>query len=139
MGGPRQWLCRQRDRTGQDRPRPRQGGTSTRRCTRRRPTSLSSPSATSAPTSWDRTPYRSIASPFTATGYAAEGALVPPFEDLALALTEADAVAPPFNVDIDLDAFFASAIDEHAPVVLERAPEMQRVGPDILSPPLDAK
>ena len=72
-------------------------------------------------------------------GYAAEGALVPPLEDLALALTEADAVAPPFNVDIDLDAFFASAIDEHAPVMLERAPEMQRVGPDILSPPLDAK
>ena len=72
-------------------------------------------------------------------GYAAEGALVPPLEDLALALTEANAVAPPFNVDIDLDAFFASAIDEHAPVVLERAPEMQRVGPDILSPPLDAK
>ena len=81
--------------------------------------------------------------PFDATflgyGYAAEGALVPPLEDLALALTEADAVAPPFNVDIDLDAFFASAIDEHAPVVLERAPEMQRAGWDSLSPPLDAK
>ena len=30
-------------------------------------------------------------------GHAAEGALVPPLEDLALALTEADAVAPPFN------------------------------------------
>ena len=70
-------------------------------------------------------------------GYAAEGALVSPLEDLAL--TEADAVAPPFNVDIDLDAFFASAIDEHVPVVLERAPEMQRVGWDSLSPPLDAK
>ena len=77
-------------------------------------------------------------------GYAAEGAQVSPLEDLALALTEADAVAPPFNVDVDLDAFFASAIDasvidDHAPVVWERAPEMQRAGWDSLSPPPDAK
>ena len=65
----------------------------------------------------------------------------PSLEDLDLALTAAEAVAPPFN-DVDLDAFFSAAVpavDKHTPVVWERAPEMQRAGWDTLSPPPDAK
>ena len=66
----------------------------------------------------------------------------PPLEELALALTAAEAVAPPFHGDVDLDAFFSAAVpavDKHTPVVWERAPEMQRAGWDTLSPPPDAK
>lgn len=67
----------------------------------------------------------------------------PPLEELALALTAAEAVAPPFNVvDVDLDAFFTAAVpaaDQHTPVVWERGPEMQRVDPAIIAPPPDAK
>ena len=66
----------------------------------------------------------------------------PPLEELALALTPAEAVAPPFHGDVDLDAFFSAAVPaagDAAPVVWERAPQMQRVDPAIIAPPLDAK
>ena len=84
--------------------------------------------------------------PFT-TGYGFYTAELvtahPPLEELALALTPAEAVAPPFNVvDVDLDAFFSAAVPAAgvaAPVVWERAPQMQRVDPAIITPPLDAK
>ena len=79
--------------------------------------------------------------PFAATfyGYAAEGALVPPFETLDLALAESDAVPPP----VDIDAFFAEAIAAAAadspPLVWERGPEMQQPSTGWEAPPLDAK
>ena len=72
-------------------------------------------------------------------GYAAEGALVPPFETLDLALAESDAVPPP----VDIDAFFAEAIAAAAvdspPLVWERGPEMQQPLTGWEAPPLDAK
>ena len=72
-------------------------------------------------------------------GYAAEGALVPPFETLELALAESDAVPPP----VDIDAFFAEAIAAAAvdspPLVWERGPEMQQPLTGWEAPPLDAK
>ena len=72
-------------------------------------------------------------------GYAAEGALVPPFETLDLALAESDAVPPP----VDIDAFFAEAIAAAAadspPLVWERGPEMQQPITGWEAPPLDAK
>lgn len=66
----------------------------------------------------------------------------PPLEELALALTPVEAVAPPFNGDVDLDAFFSAAVPAAGaatPVVWERAPEMQRIDPAIIAPPPDAK
>ena len=78
----------------------------------------------------------------TSYGYAAELVTAyPSLDELALALTPAEAVAPPFNGDVDLDAFFSAAVPAagNAAVVWERAPEMQRVDPAIIAPPLDAK
>ena len=75
-------------------------------------------------------------------GYAAELVTAdPPLEELALALTPAEAMAPPFNGDVDLDAFFSAAIPAagQGSVVWDRAPEMQRVDPAIIAPPPDAK
>ena len=78
--------------------------------------------------------------PLYGYGYVAEGSPVPSLEDLALTLTAAEAVAPPFNGDVDLDAFFTAAVPAAADaVVWERAPEMQRAGWDSLSAPPDAK
>jgi len=82
--------------------------------------------------------------PFVGYGYYTAELVTahPPLEELALALTAAEAVAPPYHVDVDLDAFFSAAVpaaDQHVPVVWERGPEMQRVDPAIIAPPPDAK